>query len=205
VGGSLIGAQRRLPSLQNLEQAATLLNIPAMDDADRNTGAPLHRQQAALLARIADWAGLCARVAAETGELDFSRITERYAYIIETVDEHASAWWPTSSEGGSGGIEESPDSPATYAVAVMNRYLDHMRAHLDDYADLIMGELHVRVSVWPVNSVTAAHPSTAPDPDSCPPARYGHLLKATRISPYAVEFRTPLQVHQYVYGGGVTA
>jgi len=37
-----------------------------------------------------------------------------------------------------------------------------------------------------------------------PPARYGHLLKASRISLHAVEIRTPLQVHQYVYGGGVT-
>jgi hypothetical protein len=65
-------------------------------------------------------------------------------------------------------------------------------------------ELHVRVSVWPVRSVTAAHPTAAPDPKDCPPARYGLLLEAFRISPHAVEIRTPLQVHNHVYSGGVT-
>jgi hypothetical protein len=76
------------PSLRDLNEAAALLNIPGMDDADRNAGAPLHLQQAALLARIADWAGLCARAAKDLGDLDFSGVTERYAYLIETVDEH---------------------------------------------------------------------------------------------------------------------
>lgn len=83
----------------------------------------------------------------------------------------------------------------------MNRYLDHVRAHPDEYEDAIRGELHVRVSVWPVRSVTSAHLTAAPDPDSCPPARYGHLLKLARTSPRAVEIRTPLQVHNHVYGG----
>jgi hypothetical protein len=204
MGGSLTEAQKRLPQLANLEQAAALLNIPGLDDADRNTGAPLYLRQAALLEMIANWAGLSARAVRETGNLDFSGITEPYAYIIETVDEHQRDWWPAELGDGSGGIEESHDSPETFAVAVMNRYLDHMRDHLDVYEDTLMGELHVRVSVWPVHSVTAAHPSTAWDPDSCPPARYGHLLKRARISPRAVEIRTPLQVDNYVRGGGVT-
>ena len=49
----------------------------------------------------------------------------------------------------------------------MNRYLDHMRANLDDCEDVIRDKFHVRVSVWPVRSVTAAHLSTAPDPRRC--------------------------------------
>jgi len=204
MGGSLTEARKRLPSLDDLEQAAALLNVPGLDDADRSTGAPPHRRQAALLARIADWAGLSARAAEELGELHFSDVPEPYAYLIETVDEHDSTWWNAGLGGSSGGIEDSPDSPETYAVAVMNRYLDHMRDHLDDYEDALMGELHIRVSVWPVRSVTAAHPTAAPDPDRCPPARYGHLLKVSRISPRAVEIRTPLQVHNHVYGGGIT-
>ena len=203
MGGSLDEARKRLPSLQDLEQAAALLNIPGLDEADRNAGAPAHLQQAALLARIADWAELSARAAEEFGALDFGGAPEPYAYLIETVDEHQADWWPAGLEGGgTSGIEESPDSPATYAVAVMNRYLDRMRERPDEYD--LTGELHVRVSVWPVRSVTAAHPHTAPDPDRCPPARYAHVVKHSRISPHAVEIRTPLQVHHYVHGGGGT-
>src|SRR5260370_38303825 len=38
MGGSLIEARKRLPSLRDLDQAAALLNIPGMDDAERNQG-----------------------------------------------------------------------------------------------------------------------------------------------------------------------
>ena len=41
----------------------------------------------------------------------------------------------------------------------MNRYLDQMRDNPDIYEDALAGELHVRVSVWPVRSVAAAHPT----------------------------------------------
>lgn len=204
MGGSLTEAQKRLASLADLERAAALLNIPGLDDADRNTDAPPYLRQAALLERIADWAALSARAVRETGDLDFSRFTEQYAYIIETVDEHQRDWWNAELEDESGGIEESHDSPETFALVVMNRYLDHMRDHPDVYGDALMGELHVRVSVWPVRSVISSYPHKAPDPERCPPARYGHVLKRSRISPRAVEIRTPLQVHGYVYGGGVT-
>lgn len=193
MGGSLTEARKRLPSLDDLEQAAALLSIPGLDDADRNTGAPLRLRQAALLDAIASWAGLSARAAREIGDLDPGR-AERYAYLIETTDEHDSNWWQAEGDAG-GGIEESPDSAGTYALAVLERYLDHLRAHLDDYEHVIEGELHIRVSVWPVAS--------APDPDSCPPTRYGHMLKVARISPHAVEVRTPSQVRQHVYDNGV--
>jgi hypothetical protein len=43
MGGSLIEARKRLPSLPDLDQAAALLTIPGPDDAERNTGAPVHR------------------------------------------------------------------------------------------------------------------------------------------------------------------
>jgi hypothetical protein len=56
MGGSLTEARKRLPSLPDLNQAAALLNIPGLDDAERNTGAPAHHRQATLLAKIADWA-----------------------------------------------------------------------------------------------------------------------------------------------------
>jgi hypothetical protein len=202
MGGSLIEARKRLPPQHDLDRVAALLNIPGLDDAERNPGAPPHRQQAALLARIADWAQLCARAAQEIGDLDFGRVTERYAYLIETVDEHQGDWWQAGREGDSGGIEESPDSAATYAVAVMDRYLDRLRTRPDECEDVTTGEVHIRVSVWPVGAVIAS--ASAPRPDSCPPARYGQLLKAAKISPHAVEIRTPLQVHQHIHGGGVT-
>src|ERR1017187_1842069 len=86
MGGSLTEARKRLPSLPDLDRAAALLNIPGLDEAERNTGAPRHRQQAALLARIADWTALAARAAQELGDLDCARITERYAYLIETIN-----------------------------------------------------------------------------------------------------------------------
>jgi hypothetical protein len=202
MSGSLTEASKRLPPLADLRQAAALLNIPGLDDGDLNTGAPPHGRQATLLAKIAEWAALAARAARESGDLDFSLVTERYAYLIETIDEHDSGWWQPS-DARTGGIEESHDSPETYVRAVMQRFLEHMRAHLDDYADLIKDEVHIRVSVWQVATVTAS--MSAPRPEDCPPARYGVLLKAARISPRAVEIRTPLQVHAYVYGDGVTA
>jgi hypothetical protein len=40
MGGSLTEARKRLPSFDDLEQAAALLNVPGLDDADRNTAAP---------------------------------------------------------------------------------------------------------------------------------------------------------------------
>ena len=200
MGGSLTEARKRLPSLPDLDQAAALLNIPGLDEAERNTGTARHRQQAAMLARIADWAGLAARAAREIGDLDLDRVTTRYAYLIETIDEHQSNWWRADSD--SGGTEESHDSAETYALAVLDRYLNHLRTHLDDYEDIIDGELHIRVSVWPVDAVTAS--ASAPCPDSCPPAHYGQLLKAARLSPHAVEIRTPIQVHRQIYGNGVT-
>ena len=193
---SVIEARKRLPSLSDMDQAARLLNIPGLDDAERNTGAPPHLQQAALLARIADWAALAAQSAREIGDLDFSRVTCQYAYLIETVDEHQSNWWQ-ASDGGSAGIEESHDSAGTYALAVMDRYLEHLRSHQEDYGEMIThGELHVRASVWDVGTVTASW--SAPRPDSCPSAMYPRLLKASRISPEAVEIRTPIQVYRHV-------
>jgi hypothetical protein len=201
MGGSLTEVRRRLPSLQNLEHAATLLNLTGLDEADRNIGVPPHLQQAALLDRIADWAALSAKAAREDGELGFAGGPEPYAYVIEMANVHQANRRPVPADGpDSGGIEESADSPVTYAIAVMNRYLDHMRDHPVDYEDVLVGEFHVRVSVWRVRSVTAAHASMAPDPNECPPSRYGDVLKRARISPDAVENRTPLQVHNYVYG-----
>ncbi len=60
-------------------------------------------------------------------------MTERYAYLIETIDKHQGNWWQADSD--SGGIEESGDSAETYALAVLDRYQEHFRAHLDDYED----------------------------------------------------------------------
>ena len=60
---------------------------------DMSTGADQGWPKAALLARIADWAGLAERAAREVGDLDLSLVTDQYAYLIETVDEHQSSWW----------------------------------------------------------------------------------------------------------------
>ncbi|HEX5297025.1 MAG TPA: hypothetical protein VFW50_08565 [Streptosporangiaceae bacterium] len=102
--------------------------------------------------------------AGETGDLDFSGLTELFAYIIETVDEDQADWWRAGPEEGSGGIEEWHGSPETFALAILNRYLDHLRDNIDSYEGTLTGELHVRVSVWPVRSVAGAYPDTAPDP-----------------------------------------
>lgn len=200
MGGSVIEARKRLPSLTDLDQAAALLNIPGLDDAERNTGAPPHRQQAVLLAKIADWAGLAAQAAQEIGHLDFDRVTDRYAYLVETIDEHQSNWWHADGDSG-GGIEESGDSAETYALAVMDRYLNHLRDHIDDYEQSLRYELCVRVSVWSVNTAIAS--ASAPRPGDCPPAKYPLLLKASMIPPSAVEIRTPIQVHRYIYARGI--
>jgi hypothetical protein len=191
-------ARRRLPSLQDLNAAAALLGVPGLDDADRNVGAPVHRQQAALLGRIAEWAGVSATAATELGDLDLSGLTERYAYLIETVDEADSDWWRADGAEG-GGVEESHDSAATFTVAVMNRYLDHVRDNRDDYEEAISDGLHVRVSVWRIGAR-----DSVPGQDACPPAVYGQRLKVGRISPRAVEVRTPSQVRDHVYSGGVS-
>ena len=34
------------------------------------------------------------------------------------------------------------------AAAVLDRHLEHLRTHLDDYDDVLADELHIRVSVW---------------------------------------------------------
>jgi hypothetical protein len=80
----------------------------------------------------------------------------KYAYAIETVDEHDSHWWQLGDGGPEGGVEDSPDSAEAFAQAVMVRYLDHVRDHQDDYNEMLFDELHVRVSVWSVSRVTAS-------------------------------------------------
>jgi hypothetical protein len=136
--------------------------------------------------------------------MDMSGITENYACLIETTDEHQNTWWNAEAGNVSGGIEESHGSPPIYALAVMNRYLDRMRASIDDYDAALSYELHVRVSVWRASSVTDGYAS-APRPGDCPPGHYGRLLTESRLSPHAVEIRTPIQVRQHIYGNGVTA
>lgn len=84
----------------------------------------------------------------------------------------------------------------------MDRFLEHMRANLDGYESLFHDDLHIRVCVWPVGSVTAAH-SSIPGPETYPPTRYGFMLKQARISPHAVEIRTPIQIRAHIFGGGV--
>jgi hypothetical protein len=59
--GSLTEAQNRLPSLHDVHEAAALLGVPTMDEADRNAEAAVPLQQAAVLEKIADWARLSAK------------------------------------------------------------------------------------------------------------------------------------------------
>jgi hypothetical protein len=83
----LAEARKRLPPLHDLNQAAALLNIPGLDDAERDMGAPLHL--AAGDAACQD-RRLGRQAAQEIGHLDLGQITERYVYLIENIDEHQS-------------------------------------------------------------------------------------------------------------------
>jgi hypothetical protein len=57
--------------------------------------------------------------------------------------------------------------------------------------------------VWRADAVTAS--PSAPRPDDYPPALYGQVLKAARISPDAVEIRIPIQIHRHLYSNGDSA
>jgi hypothetical protein len=120
-------------------------------------------------------------------------------YLVETVDELDDRWWKTNGEAESAGVEDSADSEATFAVTIMNRYLDHLKANVDDYEDVANREVHVRVSVWRVGAATAS--SSAPRPEDYPACRYGIALKHSRIGPQAVEIRTPLQISRHIFSG----
>ena len=195
MGGSLDEARRRLPSLQDLEQAAALLKIPGLDEADRNAavpGAPPAGGAAGPDRRLGR--GLCARAGPGARRPLLRRCTRAVRLnLIETVDEHQADWWPAGLEGGgTSGIEESPYGPATYAVAVMNRYPGrHARHARIDYEDDLDGRAPRQGQRVPgrSRSVTAAHPHTAPDPDRRPPARYAQGAEAVQDLPHAVEIR----------------
>lgn len=120
----------------------------------------------------------------------------RYAYAIETVDEHDSQWWQLGDGGPDGGVENSHDCAEAFAQAILVRFLDHVRDHQNDYNEMFFDEIHVRVSVWSVSRVTSSW--SVPQPEDCSPAVYWRALKAARIGPDAVEIRTPSQVWRHL-------
>ncbi|MCW2884791.1 MAG: hypothetical protein JWL58_1653 [Streptosporangiaceae bacterium] len=186
---------RRLPSLSDLNEIVRLLNIPRAEEVDLTSEAPMHEQAAVLLAKIAEWASQGAHNA-KCGLLEY--YTRTYAYLIETIDEHQTSWWQADI-ADSGGIEESTASPEAYALVALTRFLDQVRAHPDDYEQLLDNDLHARVSVWDIDRVASSR--SAPRVAGRDPALYGTVLKNARIAPHAVEIRAPVQVHRHIFGG----
>lgn len=198
MGELMSGVRRRLPSLSDLNQIMMSLNIPSAEEAGLDSDAHMHERTAVLLAKIADWASQGAHDA-KCGFLEYGKYTSRYAYLIETTDEHQSSWWE-ADVGDSGAIEESTDSPEAYALVALTRFFDRVRADPDDYEQLLDDDLHVRVSVWNIDRVVSSSRS-APRAEGRDPALYGTVLKRARVAPHAVEIRTPVQVHRHVFGG----
>lgn len=193
----LIEARNHLVSPERLREVAALLDIPGLDEAETNSGAPRHRQQATLYAKIADWAGVSARASEQLGTQDFSQITTQYAYLIEAVEEHLTSWWAAPGEEPTAGVEKSADTAETFALAVLDRYLRYLAEHLDDFDMWLDSDLHLRVSVWDARAV-AVSSRHAPRLDDYPPDMYGRVLKQTKVAPHAVEIRTPRQVRRHV-------
>jgi hypothetical protein len=79
---------------------------------------------------------------------------------------HQQAAKPPAVAGARGSTE-------TYALAVLDRYLNHLRTHLDDNEDIITGEFHIQVSVWPVDAVTASASASRPS-SACLPRQPWH-------------------------------
>lgn len=192
---AVVDARHRLPSLEALEQVCVLLNVPGLGEAERRTGAAPHQRQAVLLATIAEWAALSAQVAGELTQ-DAGGVANRYAYMTEVIDEHSSQWWVLNDDPA-GEIEASPDGAESFALIVVERFLAgvaaDIAAHPGDDNEWMHGDLHLRVTVWDVSRVAAAH-QAVPDADSGSPDQYWRALRYAKISPDAVQVRTPTQI-----------
>lgn len=124
-----------------------------------------------------------------------------YTWLIETSNDGAT-WWPEShpvhGDRYAGGIEPAP-SAEDLARQVLTRRFAGLRADTT-YA---WEELRFRSTVWDHrNAVDYAgphQPPYPPDQAGVDPQAYGRYLQAHRAMPYAVEVRTPRQVHAVVW------
>ncbi|MEV3925853.1 hypothetical protein [Actinomadura coerulea] len=188
---------RRLPQLHELEQIAESLNLPGVGQADLGDDATALERAAVLLAHIAAWAADGAQTA-KHGIADYLLQSGRYAYRVEAVEDDSRRWQDIGGKDGYG-IQESADGPEAFAVAVLLRFLGHLRAHRDDYEYLYDEDVHVRVSVWDVHSVAGSWPSMRTPKDLPDPAKFAFHLAANKISPHARELRTPRQVRRHIF------
>ncbi|MGW3353299.1 hypothetical protein ACWDA3_59285 [Nonomuraea rubra] len=192
-------ARTHLAPVETLHQVIALLNIPPLEAAALNSGAPPHRQQATIYAALAEWATCSAQAAEQFGGQEHTAgLTTQYAFLIESIDEHATSWWTAPGDGCAAGIEASPDTAETFARIVRERYLQHVADHLDDFDGWLEQEPYLRVSVWDIRRAADGNRHALREGDH-PPQTYARVLKASKIAPHAVEIRTPLQVFHQVH------
>ncbi|MCF6474461.1 hypothetical protein FAF44_39685 [Nonomuraea sp. MG754425] len=188
----LTDARNRLVPLYRLHQVAALLNMPRLDTTT-NPDEPLSsRQQAALYAGIANWARLSAEAAEQVGESDFPGVTERFVYLIEYTDQHSRGWHPAPSKQSQGVV--LADAAETVAQSILPTYITYLVEHRDDFQLWLVDSLSLRANVWHVET-TEMHPH-----DHCPNCpSSAHTFDRAKVSPHAVEVRTPVQIQQFLY------
>ena|ERR1700761_8345315 len=127
-------------------------------------------------------------------------VSTRYAYVVETIDDHDSQWCEFPEKDGlePGSIERSAGSDESFAAHLAGTYLDHVRDHLDDVDEMSLAGLRVRVSLWRVDEVLGLY-WPVPEPENYPAAVYFHALRAARIPADLVQIRTADQVHAHLY------
>ncbi|MFI9596994.1 hypothetical protein [Nonomuraea sp. NPDC052265] len=181
----------RLVPPRRLRQVAALLNMPRLDEtaATHDDDASQCREQAALYAGIAEWAGLAAQAAEGLARLIAPAATERFAYLVEYTDLHARGWQRAPGEHSEGTV--TADTAETVARTALTRYITYLAEHRDDYQLWLVDSLSLRASVWHVDTA-AAHPrGRRPSP-----APSAFAFDEARIPSHAVEIRTPVQVHR---------
>ncbi|MBF8184175.1 hypothetical protein ITP53_00110 [Nonomuraea sp. K274] len=192
---NLTDARNRLLPPDQLLQVAALLNMPCLDEAATTSdGASQTRQQAALYARIADWAQLSVQAAEQLGEPDedLDDIRYRFAYLVEYTEKYAKGWSQAPGENTEG-VELSAHAAETVAPTVLGRYITYLAEHRDEYQMWLVDSLSLRASVW--NLDIAAHTRVRlPGVHGFP--AHASTLQTAGVSPHAIEVRTPIQVHR---------
>ncbi|GAA3586355.1 hypothetical protein GCM10022419_080630 [Nonomuraea rosea] len=192
-------ARTHLGPVEPLHQVMDLLNMPPLEAAVLNSGAPPHRQQATLYAALAEWAARSAQAAEQFGDKEHTaRLTTQYAYLIESVNEYSTSGWTAPGDDCVAGVGASPDTAETFARLVRDRYLRHVADHLDDFDGWLEQEPYLRISVWGARGAADGYRHKLGSGDY-PPDQYGRVLKLSKVPPTAVNIRTPLQVSRQVH------
>ncbi|NRQ36721.1 hypothetical protein HII36_33525 [Nonomuraea sp. NN258] len=192
----LTDAWNRLLPPHQLFRVAALLNMPRMEEAVTRDAAPQGRQQASLYAKIAEWAQLSAQAATRKREPGRKSARSRFAYLVEYTEDHANGWSRAPGEHVEA-LESWSGAPEAVAPIMLHRYLTYLAEHRDDYQLWLVDSLSLRVSLWDVDASTVTA-RRVPAPGKRHASGYASALQLARISPHAVEVRTPIQVHAFL-------